>query len=248
VNASHGATRPDHHPLVNSGAVLVGSYVVVSLVMLALGELLVHVLLDGPVGRWDGRVTSWLADHRTDVLNRVTSWATYIANTEAVVGIALFVSLLLLLRRRWRDVILLMGGLVVEVTVFLTVNYIVDRPRPDVPRLNETPSTSSFPSGHVAASLVMWTSIALLVRVVTTNRFARAVAWGPGVVLPALIAFARVYRGTHHPTDVLAGAILGVLALVAGVLAARTFAITDSRRRVVDQRAEPPSLETAGVR
>jgi membrane-associated phospholipid phosphatase len=84
--------------------------------------------------------------------------------------------------------------------------------------------------------------------VVTTNRFARAVAWGPGVALPALIAFARVYRGMHHPTDVLAGAILGVLALVAGVLAARTFAITDSRRRVVDQRAEPPSLETAGVR
>jgi membrane-associated phospholipid phosphatase len=248
VNSSHGATRPDHHPLVRSGAVLVGSYVVLSLVMLALGELVVHVLLDGPVGRWDEHATSWLADHRTDVLNRVTSWATYIANTEAVVGIALLVSLLLLVRRRWPEVILLMGGLLVEVTVFLTVNLLVDRPRPDVARLNETPSTSSFPSGHVAASLVMWASIALLVGVVTTNRFARTVAWMPLVVLPALIAFARVYRGMHHPTDVLAGALVGGLALGAGVLAARTFVATDSRRHLVDPPAEPASLETAGVR
>ena len=33
-----------------------------------------------------------------------------------------------------------------------SANTLVDRPRPDVPRLDSTPSTSSFPSGHIAAT------------------------------------------------------------------------------------------------
>lgn len=68
------------------------------------------------------------------------------------------------------------------------------------------PSDPSFPSGHSSAS------------------FAAAVAlfwyWKkPGVaalVLAALIAFSRLYLYVHYPTDVLAGALIGVLsALVA---------------------------------
>jgi undecaprenyl-diphosphatase len=222
--ADRTATRLDWHPLLDSGAVLVSGYVVISLIMLALGLVLVHGPLGG-VRAWDHDVTAWLADHRTSGLNDVTEWATYIANTEGVVAVALVVSILLLVRRHWREVVVLMGGLVVEVTVFLTVNYIVDRPRPDVVRLNATPSTHSFPSGHVAASLVLWAAIAIIVGVVTTNRFARAVAWVPVAVLPLLIAFARVYRGMHNPTDVLAGALLGLMALVCAIAAGRVWTV-----------------------
>ena len=220
--ADRTAARLDRHPLLDSGAVLVSGYVVISLVMLALGLLLVHGPLGG-IRSWDHSVTAWLAEHRTPGLNDVTEWATYIANTEGVVGVALVVSILLLVRRHWREVVVLLGGLVVEVTVFLTVNYVVDRSRPDVVRLNDTPGTASFPSGHVAASLVLWAAIAVIVGVVTTNRFARAVAWVPVAVLPLLIAFARVYRGMHNPTDVLAGALLGLMALACAVSAGRVW-------------------------
>jgi membrane-associated phospholipid phosphatase len=237
----------DHHPAAVTGAVVVVGYVVLSAVMLALGVLLTHASAH-TVGSWDRDTTRWLADHRTAPLDEVTKYATFTANTEAVVAVAGVVTLWLLLRHRWREAIFLMGGLTLELTVFLSANFLVDRPRPDVPRLNTTPATSSFPSGHAAASVVLWVALALTVGVVATSLVVRVVAWLPVVFLPVTIAFARVYRGMHHPADVLAGALLGVLALGAGVLAARTFAACDSRRHVVDQPAEPASLETAGVR
>ena len=246
--AERTAARLDRHPLLDAGAVLLIGYLVISLVMVAVGELLVHAL-GSSVGSWDENVTSWLADHRTGPLNGVTKWATYIANTEGVVAVAAVVCVALLLRRRWREVIVLVGALAVELTVFLTANYIVDRPRPDVPRLNDTPGTSSFPSGHVAASLALWVAIALIVAVVTTNRLARVIAWVPAVVLPVLIAFARVYRGMHHPTDVVAGAALGAMALACAITAARVWTAAETRRHVHEPVGmERTGLKTAGIR
>ncbi|CUX28708.1 phosphatase PAP2 family protein [Clostridium sp. C105KSO13] len=61
----------------------------------------------------------------------------------------------------------------------------------------------SFPSGHACASFAA-ASVYFL-------RLPQK--WGiPAVVLAALIAFSRLYVGVHYPTDVLAGAAIGILA------------------------------------
>ena len=58
----------------------------------------------------------------------------------------------------------------------------------------------SFPSGHTLSSFEGATSI-----------FLRYMKWGiPALVLAVLIAFSRMYLYVHYPTDVLAGAILGI--------------------------------------
>jgi undecaprenyl-diphosphatase len=42
--------------------------------------------------------------------------------------------------------------------------------------------------------------------------------WGiSAVVLAALIAFSRLYVGVHYPTDVLAGAVIGIWAAWAAI-------------------------------
>jgi undecaprenyl-diphosphatase len=41
------------------------------------------------------------------------------------------------------------------------------------------------------------------------------------LVLAALIAFSRIYNGMHYPTDVLAGAVVGVLVGLAVLAFAR---------------------------
>ena len=56
--------------------------------------------------------------------------------------------------------------------------------------------------------------------------------------MPPLVALARMYRGMHHPLDVLGGVLVGVLALfVVALFAARVAGAVDAARREHD---EPP--------
>jgi membrane-associated phospholipid phosphatase len=41
------------------------------------------------------------------------------------------------------------------------------------------------------------------------------------LAIPALVALSRMYRGMHHPTDVLAAVLVGIGCLVVAVAAAR---------------------------
>ena len=100
----------------------------------------------------------------------------------------------------------------IEITCFLAVNYAVQRPRPDVVKVGSVPSTFSFPSGHVAATLVCWIGAALLLAMFGRSRLARCVA-GIGVVMVVLVAWARVYLGMHHAIDTAFGAAMGAAAL-----------------------------------
>lgn len=89
------------------------------------------------------------------------------------------------------------------------------RPRPfevnmGVRLLIEAPKDFSFPSGHTGASFAA--AAALF--------FVGSRGWIPAAVLAALIGFSRLYLYVHYPTDVLAGALLGI---AAGWAACRLF-------------------------
>ena len=84
---------------------------------------------------------------------------------------------------------------------------LVARPRPftsDPARilLIPRPEDYSFPSGHTAVSFAA-ASAALFMKKRKTG-----VAFG---AVACLIAFSRLYLYVHYPTDVLAGAVIGIL-------------------------------------
>ena len=62
------------------------------------------------------------------------------------------------------------------------------------------PSTTAFPSGHAASAFAF---------AVGAGQEAPVLA-GPLVALAALVGYSRVYAGSHYPSDVVAGAAIGV--------------------------------------
>lgn len=225
------------HPFVSALVITVVGYVVLTGLLIGIGLLLTHAL-SGSVGKWDQSVSRHFARHRTSGWNDDTKLATSAVNTLPVVGAAAVVVVVLALFRRWREGVFLTIALFLEITVFLSVNYVVDRPRPNVPRLNSTPSTSSFPSGHTAAAMVLSVGIAVIVCCLTRNTLVRVLVVLVALAFAALVGFARVYRGLHYPTDVFAGALYGLACLAIAAVAVRA-----ASRRVGKRPASPTHSE-----
>ncbi len=78
-----------------------------------------------------------------------------------------------------------------------------------IPLAVDIPKSYSFPSGHTGSSFAA--AFAL---------FIWSKKWGiPALVLAGIIGLSRMYLFVHFPSDVLAGAVLGILcALLAGFL------------------------------
>lgn len=224
------------HVLTATAIALLASYVAMGVILVALGLLITHVLEHGLIGVWDHHVSQWFDRHRTARWDRITGDLTDLADTFEVAGVAAFVTVVLLFRRWGRQAFLILAGLAVELSVFLTANAIVARPRPRVSHLGGTPSTYSFPSGHTAATVMLWGGIAVIVLVSTTRRWPRILMWTLAVVLTVAVALSRVYRGEHYPTDVLSGFVLGVGSLAAAVFIIRVCGVGHALQRHVAQK------------
>jgi membrane-associated phospholipid phosphatase len=213
---------PAHlHPVKALGALAFGAYVVFALLLVGTGLLVSHVLAHGGVGHWDVSVNRWMARQRAGPLDFWTAVGSQIANTPAVVGIAVVVAVVLALRKMWPYLALLAVGLAVEFATFLTTTLVVDRPRPPVRALDTAPPTSSFPSGHTAAAVVLYLGLAIIVTRHIRSHLMRALVWLVAAAVPVAVGLSRMYRGMHHPTDVMAGALLGTAALLVGLWASQ---------------------------
>ncbi len=156
---------------------------------------------------WDEVVPTWFAARQTPALNDLSWWWSKAGDTHAILLISMiFCPLVLAIWRRWRPLLFVALTMFGELTLFLASAAAVDRPRPPVENLDGPMPTSSFPSGHMAATLCLWVAIAVIV-FPRTDRWWRWLFVALAVVLPVGVAVSRMYRGMHHPTDFM-GAIM----------------------------------------
>lgn len=180
----------------------------------AAGLALVTWFSPTEAGRTEVDVSRWLEGRRSDTLTTIAHIASWPADTVVViVGLIVLAAVFPLLWRRWHDWAFLLSALVLEVSVYVSANLLVGRPRPPVDRL-EVISTDSFPSGHMAAAVTLYLGLTTIIGWHSRRAAVRAAALAISVVLIAIVAVSRLYLGVHYPTDIVAGMVLGFVSVV----------------------------------
>ena len=189
---------------------LIGGAIALWGLLSLIGLLIRHVLFYGRVGVWDRQIEVWFAAHRRGSLNTLTGYANALGGTYSVIGLVIVVFFIFRWRLgRWDESLVILTVMVGEVTVFLAVTFTVHRSRPEVLRLDKSPPTLSYPSGHTAAALALYGGVAVLLFFIYGRNWKTIILAVALFSLPILVGISRLYRGMHFPTDVLAGAVGG---------------------------------------
>ena len=166
----------------------------------------------------DDELVLWMASHRVAILDDPFVWLGTIEKVGAVwIVLALVLGMRLGLGVRRAFGLAVYTGLVTFAADSLSflVKRLTDRPRPfevhpQIHPLYVVHSTS-MPAGHAATAFAG----AVLLSAIRP----RLAPWL--ILLAVAIGFSRVYVGVHYPTDVLAGAAIGLAVGGAAVLLLR---------------------------
>lgn len=162
---------------------------------------------------WDADVLYWIHHNlRTPLVDAFMKGISTMGNYGIVMIALCFV---FLIPKKTRKAALTAGLALAlgAIAVNLFIKPLVVRPRPYValewltPLVNMERDPNSFPSGHTQAAVSLAFAFLLCQKnkVLTFFLFAFAV----------LMGLSRLFVGVHYPTDVLCGALIGVLAAIA---------------------------------
>jgi undecaprenyl-diphosphatase len=203
--------RTREHAGIAAGVVV--AWVLILGIIVGVGELVTKDGNGNVLG--DRTIPHWLAAHRTPGLTQWSLIFTTIGGTAAILAVAAATCVVFLaVTRRWRPVVYVATLMAGELGAFLAAAAVVKRPRPDVTHLDHRLPTSAYPSGHVAATLCIYIAVAILV-IGHARGWWRLLFLIPAIVMPVLVAVSRLYRGEHHPTDVLGSLVFSALWLTA---------------------------------
>lgn len=228
-----------HRPVVAGGAVVIAGYVVMAALVIGLGLIITKWLAGGPVGTWEDSVNRWFVEQRTTTLDSVSRAGSDLGATLTIIGIAVVAGIVLAIGRHWRELGFLVAALILEASVSLTSSLVVNRSRPNVRRLDAAPPTSSFPSGHTAAAIVLFVSLAIVITSYVRSTTVRILVWIVAAAIPIYVGISRLYRGMHHPTDEVGSAVIAAGALLFALLACRTAGAVLHDRTTKMERAAP---------
>ena len=154
----------------------------------------------------DGGALLWIQENLRGLLDPIVEGYTTLGNT-GMMWIVLSLAMLCWKPTRKAGVAALAAMVLGLLCTNLVLKHVVARPRPWldvaglVPLIQE-PDPNSFPSGHTCAAFAAvsawWRAL--------PRRWMR---W-TGLVLAVCMGLSRLYVGVHYPSDVIAGALVGL--------------------------------------
>lgn len=231
--SNHAARLAGRRPIGGAVAVAVAGYLILAVLISALGLLLTKSLLQvGGIASADSWLPELFARHRSSTWNDVSAVASRIGDVPVLPALVVTLLIVAYRVRRLRIGMFLTAAILMEVTLYRIGAMAAPRVRPDVVRLDQLPVDESFPSGHAAASVVVYVGLALIISSWTRRAWVRVFVWCAAPVAVLAVAVSRLYRGMHHPADVVSGFLLGAGCLAVALVAVRVYGhLCEHRRR-----------------
>lgn len=168
------------------------------------------------VDQFDGQILLWIQNTlRNPVLDRLFMFYTRLGD-HGVLFITMAVLLLIVPVTRRTGFASALGLAIGSLVSLVFLKPFFMRPRPYLTvsgltaLIDMSRDPNSFPSGHTTAAFGVCMGIFLTVRDVRVRAASLTVA--------VLMGFSRLYVGVHNPTDVLAGALIGMAGAVLAVI------------------------------
>ena len=154
------------------------------------------------------------------VLDTIFTFITHLGDTPGIIWFIIGICLLIPKKTRKLGILLFAGLAFSSIINNLVLKELIGRPRPynldpevwlnagytyEWPNLIKQSSSPSFPSGHTSTSIGAAFALLLGCR-------KKYLAVGiPAFILSLLVGFSRIYVHVHYPTDVIAGALVGLI-------------------------------------
>jgi len=159
---------------------------------------------------FDERVASWFHQHARPALTQVLRVVTFFGSVGFVAVAASCVTIFLIARKRWYQVLLLTLAVGGGSLLNILLKHFFHRQRPVLENPFLTLASYGFPSGHTMGSTLFYGVLAIFVADSVTNWRWRVLAFGIPAFAVALIGLSRIYLGAHYFTDVVGAIAVGL--------------------------------------
>jgi membrane-associated phospholipid phosphatase len=159
----------------------------------------------------DATVHAWFQANRHPLLTPPMLLLTYVHSTWGLLLLAAGLGAVLWRRGDTRWLLALLCSVPGAMLLNVALKHIVQRTRPLVEQPLLVIDTYSFPSGHAAGSAALYAFAAAWLLTGRRDSGGRAAIVGLATTLVACVATSRLYLGVHFLSDVLAGALVGLL-------------------------------------
>ena len=162
--------------------------------------LVALVVLTAIAFYFDNRLLTAITAMQAPLLNVFMIGITDIA--ELYLGV-LIIFLIVIAARQKRLFWDMAAAMLIDIFIIIVLKIVIARPRPYLQGFSNVRSElfSSFPSGHASRAFLMFGTMA---------KHWHKWKW-PLYAIACIIAFSRLYLGVHWPSDVVTGALLGLV-------------------------------------
>ena len=185
-------------------------YIVISLsVLFIINTILV---MTNKYVSFDNFIHNSVIKLHSEITTKVMKAFTFCGSTSFIVGLALGLFIIYLIKKRKVYAFTTVGVLIISTVINNVIKLIIRRPRPIYMAVVE--NTFSYPSGHMMASTTLY---GFLMYLLIKSHYPKKYKIFYSVILGILIlcvGISRIYLGAHYFSDIFGGALMSLIILI----------------------------------